>query len=735
MIPFISVVTLIFGSWLVELGQGNQLRISSPDLGISITGTIHIDAYGNDSNDSNANGDSSRSQEGGWTIVPARDGVADRLAIVDPRGDAQLYILFLAGGDSLQMRVEHRTRQFFPGTVSFDGKIDFPKDSWACKTTPPLSERVLPFVWGTADSTLNDSLFAPEKDLALRVSGSGVQLGSTGEKNAEETCRSYRLSFSGAVDNPAASVWCFSVLRHYFQSRWVPYYAPLDRERVPRAPTGWMSWNTYFDQATAEDNLAEARLGKKYFQPFGMEFWSIESWQENSDHLPVSNFSNMNLETNERQFPLGMKRLADDIRALGFRPGLWMAPYGTGNQRFYEEHKDWFLHDAEGNAISSWNGRWSLDPTVPEAIDHLREIFRIASRQWGYEFFKIDGMSGPSISYMAHLYERPDVRACFHDPSIQNPFERTVAAFREGIGEDRVFLACQGHFTGPEARYADAARIGADIVAPNCPVQWEGVVGQAARTVNQVFVNNILFYTDPDTLLVGDLPTEQARVSAVVVSLPGQLLFTGDKLATLPPEKIRLIQQTLPVADIRPTNLYPRFELLDVWDLKVGKSFGCWDVVALFNWTEEEKRVGVDFAELGLAPDTTAVAREFWTGEFLDNLTGRLETTVPPRAVRLFALHAKSDHPWFLTSDRHLTQGAVDLDSLSWDDSNHILLGKATVVGGYPTSLRFYIPEGFTVQEVEGGTLSREENGRVAVLSLRAEETSEQPFSLRFNHN
>jgi hypothetical protein len=45
-----------------------------------------------------------------------------------------------------------------------------------------------------------------------------------------------------------------------------------------------MSWNTYFDRATAEDNLAEAWIGQKQLQPFGCEFWSIESWQGNSPH-------------------------------------------------------------------------------------------------------------------------------------------------------------------------------------------------------------------------------------------------------------------------------------------------------------------------------------------------------------------------------------------------------------------------------------------------------------------
>ena len=209
-----------------------------------------------------------------------------------------------------------------------------------------------------------------------------------------------------------------------------------------------MSWNTYFDKATADDNLAEAKIGQKYLQPFGCEFWSIESWQGNSDQLPVRDFYNMNLEVSEKKFPKGMKKLADDIRKLGFRPGLWTAPFGTGNKEFYDAHKDWFLHDKEGKPLSCWNGRYTLDPTVPEAREHLKKIHHTASHEWGYEFFKIDGMSGRNQGYCAHFYERPEIRARFRDPSCPNPFELCVKAFREGIGEDRVFLACQGHTTG-----------------------------------------------------------------------------------------------------------------------------------------------------------------------------------------------------------------------------------------------------------------------------------------------
>ena len=94
---------------------------------------------------------------------------------------------------------------------------------------------------------------------------------------------------NGAVQRPGR--------KPNYKNRWVPYYRPLDRARSPRPPTGWMSWNTYFDKAGSKENLAEARLGAKYLKPFGLEFWSIESWQENSSELPVSKFYNMDLET------------------------------------------------------------------------------------------------------------------------------------------------------------------------------------------------------------------------------------------------------------------------------------------------------------------------------------------------------------------------------------------------------------------------------------------------------
>ena len=658
-----------------------------------------------------------------WRVVSPRDGVPNRLALVDARDNVNGYIAFQQEGEGVSFLLYHRTAFAYEGTLTFDAAIRYRDDAYACSLTPVKGDRVLSVKSGPAVSLNDDALYSPSTDEALQMVGGRI-------------VADHRLSAKLQIADDTANTLLFRVVKGWYKSRWVPYWRPLDRKRTPNAPTGWLSWNTYFDTAGSKENLDEARFAAKWFKPFGMEIWNIESWQDNSSHLPVSNYHNMNLETYAVQFPEGMKWLAGEIRKLGFKPGLWMAPFGTGSTNFYKAHTDWFLHDAEGKPIRCWNGRFTLDPTVPEAREHLKRIFDRASHDWGYEFFKIDGMSGRNHGYCAHLYERPEIRARFRDPSCPNPFELCVRAFREGIGDDRVFLACQGHFTGAEAAYADASRTGADIVHPNQPVKWANILLQARCTVNQIFAHSNVFWSDPDCMLVsqGALEREQAQVEATVVALPGQQTFAGDKLAELAPDRVRLIQQALPVCPTQPAKLYPQFGHLPVWDLRVSRPFGDWHVVALFNWGDEEKSVGFEWEEIGEPGGRRFLGWEFWKGTYLGSLAGRLEMAVPPRSVRLVALQPDLGRPQFLSSDRHVTQGAVELKGQRWADGTLSLVVDA--VGGFPQTVRVAVPDGYrfvsaAAPDAKVGALA-ESGGRVVAVEIASERTAAVTLSLSF---
>ena len=661
-----------------------------------------------------------------WRIDDSRDALPERLALLDGQDNVQGYLHFVAEGTRLKVLAHHRTAQSYRGTLRFRGTAALGDDACACRAAAPVGDSaVVQLASGPADSALNDALFDIATDTLLRFGGADVALRRDGD--------AFALDLTARIEDAACSALVLEVLPDYYRSRYVPYYRPIDKTRCPSPPTGWMSWNVYFDQAGAEENLAEARVGAEHLKPFGLDIWSIESWQGNSDKLPVSSFHNLDLSAHATQFPDGMKKLADDIRELGFRPGIWTAPFGTGNRAFYEAHRSMFLHRADGEPFTNWCGRYLLDPSQPEVRDHMREMHRRMREEWGYEFFKIDGMSGRGPGYSAHFFERPEVKAAFRD-ECPNPFELCVRAFREGIGPDSIFLACQGHYTGPEAEVADASRIGGDIVHPNKPSTWNNILSQARATLNQLFVHNIVFYMDPDTLLVGaHHAIEQARVTTTVVALPGQLMFAGDKLAELAPERMRMLQQSLPVCDVRPLDLFPVFDLRPVWDLKIRRSFGQWDVVALFNWDDEPREIGCNLAELGLREDHAAW--EFWTATDLGTVSGRLALEVPARAVRLVALHRLADHPQFLSTDRHVTQGGVSLRDCRWTGT--ALEVELALVPGHAFAYRFRVPEGFafvgadaTGAHVDGATLA----GQILALTITGTATEPAKLALRFSH-
>lgn len=711
---FLGVPAVLFADWDVSFDEASAV-MKAKNNGVSINCKFMFESKGKQ-----------------WFVANSRDAVKNRIALISDKGEVQGYVVLPQTDNTLEILCYHRTAQAYRGTFSIEGEIQYEKDSFACRSNATRGERVLPLGLNGADSKLNDAIFSPEEDTLVKINGSNLELKSKGNGV-------FSFKTTGDIGESSEAKFRLEVVEDYYKDRYVPYYEPIDRKRCPKTPTGWMSWNTYFDQAGAEDNLAEARIGQKYLQPFGCEIWSIESWQGNSDKLPVAQFYNMDLEVNEKQFPKGMAQLAKDIRALGFRPGIWMAPYGTGNTEFYNKHKDWFLHDKNGTPIKCWNGFYTLDPTVPAALAHLKEIFRVASEDWGYEFFKIDGMSGRGKSYCAHLYEMPEIRECFANPDCKNPFERTVKAFRDGIGDDAIFLACQGHTSGPEAKYAEMSRTGADIVHPNQPVKWKNLLLQARCTINQIFTHNIVMIADPDTLLVGDLDTEQARVSATIVALPGQLTFFGDRLAKLNSDKMKILQQTLPPAQVRPMAVYPYFSMLPLWNLAVrSEVLGDFNVVAFFNWSDKEEEITASAAELGIA-DNTYAAYEFWTKQYIGEVKAPFTMKVPARGVRLVRLTPAKDIPQFVGSDRHVAQSGDEIKSIWWDASANTLVAEVELIKDFPLELVFATPNGFEFQSATAtGAELQVCGGKIVRANLKGDankKTSRAKLILKYKKN
>lgn len=723
--PSFAAMEISRGAWKVSFDEADsRLCMENAERRVKVSGLLSFSAA-----------------DPGWRVCESRELYRERLCLEDGEGTVRGYVSFRGDGNRVAIEIVQRTgRNRFEGTLSLDGAAEVRANAFACRTVPGPAERVLNLADGAGDLPSNDSVFAPDDDLALRFLAPSVRLATLGGGR-------FGVAVSCRTESPATSSMSIEADPAWYASRWAPGYRPINRKRCPRAPTGWMSWNTYFDKAGAKENLDEARVAAKHLKPFGLEIWSIESWQDNSYWIPVSAFHNLDLSCLKEQFPEGMKKLADDLRALGFRPGMWMPLYGTGNDAFYAAHKDWFMHGEDGRPLSTWNGKYTLDTSVPEVLDHIRKITRIASREWGYEFFKFDGMAQKPVSESRYFAARR------RNPENRDWFVNSVKAMREGVGEDRIVLGSMADFTGAEIGCLDASRLGADIaslydgVEPQSylgrestmrqmPIRWRNIMQQVDATFGEVFVNNIMMFIDPDTLLVNfSIDRNEAEVMATVVGLPGQVMFAGDKLAELSADRMKILQQVLPVADIRPAALYPYAPRLPVWNLKVSRPFGDWHVAALFNFDDSEKRVAATFEELGLDAEKQYCAFEFWRQEWMGCAKGGLDLAVPPHTVRLVALREALDRPQFVGDDRHITQGAVELNGLEWNAAEKAYTLDVKSIGGFPFVYSVRVPDGFAFKDASasGGASAEVAKREDGLLSVKVSSQISQDVKVVLN--
>ncbi|RPI91783.1 MAG: alpha-galactosidase [Chloroflexi bacterium] len=175
--------------------------------------------------------------------------------------------------------------------------------------------------------------------------------------------------------------------------------SPIPWRHLPVRVTGWCSWYNLYASIT-EENIREHLRGAaavRDAESLPLRVFQIDDGftPEMGDWLDV-----------KPQFPRGMKPLLDEIRAAGFVPGLWIAPFVVGNRsRLYQEHPDWVVHDrqTDGPLVQMrfygefrWHKRseeyYILDATHPDALDYLRRVFQVWRYDWGCEYFKTDFM-------------------------------------------------------------------------------------------------------------------------------------------------------------------------------------------------------------------------------------------------------------------------------------------------------------------------------------------------------
>ncbi|MDH5384376.1 MAG: hypothetical protein OEY18_06680, partial [Candidatus Aminicenantes bacterium] len=101
---------------------------------------------------------------------------------------------------------------------------------------------------------------------------------------------------------------------------------------------------------------------------------------------------------------------------------------------------------------------------------------------------------------------------------------------------------------------------------------------------------------------------------------------------------------------------------------------------------------------------------------------------------QLFCIRKRLERPQVIASNRHITCGGYDLETVYWDGSS--LTGSSHLVGGDTYILYVTEPPGYSLRSFwcgpEAEVLKTEKQGRLISISIRSEKNSSVSWKLQF---
>lgn len=233
----------------------------------------------------------------------------------------------------------------------------------------------------------------------------------------------------------------------------------------------------------------------------------------------------------------------------------------------------------------------------------------------------------------------------------------------------------------------------------------------ASRIGLRWYKNRSVFGYYPDGKSFKKMDTDARRTMLTQVGLISGRLELGTSFGRMTKEE----QHDL-------TRLYPMFEgtrsfrpvdmlLEDRMDpsVYVYQIDSDWSQIILCNNHDEDFEVKVpisgdqaDTGSLGHDAEGEYYLYDFWNDKLVGLVAGDKEVsqTLKPYQALTYSLHKKREHPQFLSTNRHIMQGYVDLSDVKWEGKSMTYAGSASVVGSEPFVITF-ANNGFTPGEVE----------------------------------
>ena len=499
-------------------------------------------------------------------------------------------------------------------------------------------------------------------------------------------------------------------------------------------PTIYCTW--YHGTASNDKKISEnTDFASTHLKQYGLGVMQIDDyWQDGiKNNGPKRDFTKVNPKG---PYPLGMKKTADYIKSKGMTAGIWYIPFaGSWYDEYWKDKMDLFLKEGEGSDNyfgsikiankpvfekgkvpfdASWGGT-CLDLTNPKALDYVAFIANRLSNEWGYKYFKMDGLwtgSGTRIQYVNSGYKDDDMGTQIRFNTAITPIEGYVKGFetiRKAAGDDIFMLGC----CAPQNMRSFGAamgRVDAMRVGPDNGANLSGLSSGAKFASRVFFLNKRVWYNDPDPGYPrADLPVEISQTFMSWISLSGSLHGTSEQYADLPAERLDLLRKSMPSHDlktVRPVD-YLEKDVPAVWHLTDKRDAVQKDVIGLFNFdVDKAQNISCALDRVDLPKAERYVGFDFWANKFISPFSGVISGYLAPGACKIISIRPETNYPQVVSTSRHLTQGVVEMTNEKWNAGSQTLSATSQIMGNDEYEVRVIVPTADNSWLVESITTS-----------------------------
>jgi hypothetical protein len=411
---------------------------------------------------------------------------------------------------------------------------------------------------------------------------------------------------------------------------------------------------------------------------------------------------------------------------------------------FMAAHPDWYLFNDTKRLIKADGsldyGKGSLDFTDPGLKAHLRQV---------YENLRDGGIAGLMFDYPEDRFRL--------DNGFEDKYSTAAAAYRTIFALPKTILGLdsyidernvwahpndRGCFMDVTAGVVDSQRVwgDTDVATPE----------MYSRCGHRWYKNRVIFTYDMDSKnLFKVLPNNRdgLRQLLTMVYTVAPRLVLATSFSRMTPEQLHDLERIYPLhatpRSARPLDAFTREDGIPrVYDYAVDKT---WHQLAFYNPdVKAEATIGVDLRKdsssggMGLNAKRSYYVYDFWNDTFRGKFpgSGRLEQTLRPGEVRMMSVHEVTKHPQFISSNRHVMQGYVDVLKTDWNPATRTLSGTSKVVGGETYKLVIATngrkPTSCSAQGAKAEIKEINNAGGLAVLSIDLAENGTLDWSVSF---